>query len=152
MAVATAQDVETSLMRSLHESEAQYVEKLLNRAENLIKVRIPKLAELCSASPSFMDLLTQVEAEAVARIFRAENSGIYTSESEDGYSYRLNLKVASGLLDILPEEWARLMGTGGFRSVAPQSDGYARARLRGQHPDLNFQFGWPGKTLLSEEL
>ncbi|MBF0809185.1 hypothetical protein E4U03_11300 [Rothia nasimurium] len=152
MAIATAQDVETSLMRSLHESEAQYVEKLLNRAENLIKVRIPKLAELCNASPSFMDLLTQVEAEAVARIFRAENSGIYTSESEDGYSYRLNLKVASGLLDILPEEWARLMGTGGFRSVAPVSDGYARARLRGQRPDLNFQFGWPGKTLLSEEL
>ena len=152
MALATAQDVETSLMRSLHESEAQYVEKLLNRAENLIKVRIPKLTDLCKESESFTDLVSQVEAEAVARVLRAENSGIYTSESEDGYSYRLNLKVASGLLDVLPEEWARLLGTGGFRSVAPQSDGYARARLRGQRPDLNFQFGWPGRTLLAEEL
>lgn len=152
MAIATAQDVETSLMRNLTESEAQYVERLLQRAENLIKVRIPKLDELCQGSTSFTDLVSQVEAEAVARVLRAENSGIYTSESEDGYSYRLNLKVASGLLDILPEEWARLLGTGGFRSVAPQSDGYARARLRGQRPDLNFQFGWPGKTLLAEEL
>lgn len=152
MAVATAQDVETSLMRSLHESEAQYVEKLLNRAENLIKVRIPAVEELAGVDSGFMALVAQVEAEAVARVFRAENSGIYTSESEDGYSYRLNLKVASGLLDILPEEWARLMGTGGFRSVAPQSDGYARARLHGQRPDLIFQFGWPGKTLLAEEL
>lgn len=152
MPVATAQDVETSLMRSLHESEAQYVEKLLSRAENLIKVRIPSLTERVKENQQFSVLVAQVEAEAVARIFRAENSGIYTSETEDGYSYRLNLKVASGLLDILPEEWARLMGTGGFRSVAPQSGGYARATWHGQRPDLNFQFGWPGHTLLAEEL
>lgn len=146
MALAIAQDLETSLRRELEPSERQYVGPLLERAETLIKVRIPKLDELACSSPTFRALVIQVEAEAVARVLRAENSGTYLTETEDGYSYRLNLKVASGLLDILPEEWNRLLGTGGFRSVAPRMGGYAAARAQeGLRPDLLFQFGWPAK-------
>lgn len=138
MAVATPEDVEVSLRRALHEEEAPYVGKLLRRAENLIKVRIPALDTLLQQSASFSDLVAHVEAEAVARVLRADNGGIYSSESEDGYSYQLNFKVASGLLDILPEEWARLLGTGGFKSVAPRMNGYAsrrrmNARTRFEH-------------------
>lgn len=138
MAVATPEDVEVSLRRALHEEEAPYVEKLLARAENLIKVRIPALDALTHQTTAFADLVAHIEAEAVARVLRADNGGIYSSESEDGYSYRLNLKVASGLLDILPEEWARLLGTGGFKSVAPRMNGYTlhrrmNARTRFEH-------------------
>lgn len=150
MALATTQDLETSLRRPVEASESLYAESLLNRAETLIKVRIPHLQELCAKNPELAQLASQVEAEAVARVLRADNAGIYTSESEDGYSYRLNLKVASGLLDILPEEWARLLGTGGLRSVAPQSGGYAAERFRDRDPSRDFQFRFPAYDSLAE--
>lgn len=141
MPLATATDVETSMRRELTEAEAPYVPALLARAETLLLTRIPRLEALAAASPTYSALAIAVEAEAVARVLRAENSGTYLTETEDGYSYRLNLKVASGLLDILPEEWARLLGTGGFRSVAPRMGGYAIARRAGQSARARFERG-----------
>lgn len=155
MPIAKASDVQTSLMRELNEQESKYVNQLLERAETLIRVKIPNLTDRASMDNQFKDLTTQVEAESVARVFRAgeSGSGIYSSESEDGYSYRLNFKVASGLLDILPEEWARLLGSGKFASVAPQSDGYAtRRRLNGIPPDRKFQYGWPARDQMTDTL
>ena len=148
MAIAIPEDVQTSLMRELSPQESEYVEKLLNRAETLLRTRISYLKEKAGYDTDFYDLVSQIEAEAVARVYRAgeAGSGIYQSESEDGYSYRLNYKVASGLLDILPEDWERLLGSGNFRMVAPETDGYAMARHRGR-PDLHFQYCWPAYAL-----
>lgn len=153
MTIATRLDVETSMMRPLTPEESEYVERLLARAENLLKVRIPNLSDRAEADAGFSDLVAQIEAESVARVFRAgeSGSGIYSSESEDGYSYRLNFKVASGLLDILPEEWERLFGSGGFKTVAPVTDGYAMSRYRGR-PDLWFQYGFPAYDDFSERI
>lgn len=153
MAIAIPQDVETSLMRELNDQETLYVERLLQRAENLLHVRIPQLLNRVEADAHFADLVSQVEAESVARVFRAgdSGSGIYSSESEDGYSYSLNFKVASGFLDILPEEWDRLLSaSGGFRTVAPKTDGYAQRRFGGMRPDLEFQWAWPVRSYPAE--
>lgn len=154
MAVASVKDVETSLMRPLSETENEYVEALLERAENLLKVRIPDLVDRVTSDTQFRALVVQVEAESLARVFRAGDAGagIYSSESEDGYSYSLNFKVASGLLDILPEEWARLLGSGGFRSVTPATDGYAASRYGRIRPDLWFQYRWPANNDFSERV
>lgn len=152
MAIAAVEDVATSLRRDLTEAEAKYAPALLNRAENLIRVRIPEVVDRSDRDPHFRDLVTQVEAEALARVYRADESGasgVFTSESEDGYGYSLNLKVASGLLDVLPEEWGRLLGTGGWGTIAPVTDGYAAAR-RQARPDLWFQYGWPARDQLAE--
>lgn len=155
MPIAKASDVQTSLMRELNEQESKYINQLLERAETLIRVKIPNLTDRAGVDAHFKDLVTQVEAESVARVFRAgeSGSGIYSSESEDGYTYRLNFKVASGLLDILPEEWARLLGMGKFTSVAPRSDGYlARRRKNMLPPNLHFQYGWPAYDQEAEAL
>lgn len=140
MAVADRSDVETSLMRSLSESEGAYVDALLARAETLLLVRIPTLLERVEAEPQFRKLVVMVEAEAVARVFR--NPSAYRQESEGNYSYSLNYEVASGLLDILDREWSRLGVGGGFRAIAPRTDGYLATRGGGR-PDLWFQYGWP---------
>ena len=104
--------------------------------------------------------MRNIEAEAVARVLRADDGGIYRSETEDGYSYQLNYMVASGLLDILEKDWknlAQATGSGRFRTVAPATDGYAAARYRSWGPnialppDRQFQYGWPAQDSFSEK-
>lgn len=149
MTYGTKADVEVSMMRELTEAEAQYVDKLLERAERLIGVRVPDLEARVQADPKLALTVADIEAEAVARVLRAPEGGIMRQEGEGNYSYSLNLQVASGLLDILDGEWERL-GVSRLRSVMPETDGYARARHG--RPDLNFQYGWPARNYLSEEV
>lgn len=148
MTYAKQSDVEVSMMRELTEAEAQYVEPLLERAERLISVRVPDLADRVAANPKLSLVVADIEAEAVARVLRAPEGGIMRQEGEGNYSYSLNLQVASGLLDILDGEWERL-GVSRLRSVMPETDGYARSRYG--RPDLNFQYGWPARDLHSPE-
>ena len=48
----------------------------------------------------------QVEAEAVLRLVR--NPDGYISESDGTYGYQFSRELASGKLQILPEDWAVL--------------------------------------------
>ena len=154
MAVATRKDVETSLMRDLDANEEKYVLDLLDRAERLIQSRIPDLHTRIESDPcgGFQNTVADVEAEAVARVFRAPDSGVYSSETEGNYSYSVNMQVASGLLDILDAEWSRL-GLGNWGRIRPQTDGYIQTR--GMHSyQLNpyqFQYGWPARDNISEK-
>ena len=150
MTYAKQSDVEVSMMRELTEAEAQYVDPLLERAERLISVRVTDLADRVAADPKLSLVVSDIEAEAVARVLRAPEGGIMRQEGEGNYSYSLNLQVASGLLDILDGEWERL-GVSRLRSVMPETDGYARDRMS-MRPDLNFQYGWPAHNLVSEEV
>jgi hypothetical protein len=151
MAVASPQDVETSLLRSLTEAESLHVEPLLERAERLLTSRIPDLVPKTLGSGSFGALVADIEAEMVARVLRAPDSGIMRQESEGSYSYSLNLQVASGLLDVLPAEWEKL-GVGPWRSVGPVTDGYLATRRGGVQPPWQFQYGWPAQNDVSEGL
>lgn len=158
LTIASAEDVKSALRRDFRGDEGSHVSSLLAKAENLIRVRYRRLDELTLDEIVF-DLVRNIEAEAVARVLRADDGGIYKSETEDGYSYQLNYMVASGLLDILEKDWqnlARATGTGRYRTVAPATDGYAAARYRSWgpnislSPDRQFQYSWPAQDSFSE--
>lgn len=151
MAIATQADVETSLMRSLTETEEQYVDALLDRAERLLRARIPDLLERAATDENFRLVVADIEAEAVARVLRAPDNGIMRQETEGNYTYSLNLQVASGLLDILAGDWAKL-GIGQVRSVPVETDGYLAGRGARVPPHLRFQFGWGGGDQIAEEV
>lgn len=155
LTIASAEDVKSALRRDFRGDEESHVSSLLAKAENLIRVRYKRLDELTLDEIVF-DLVRNIEAEAVARVLRADDGGIYKSETEDGYSYQLNYMVASGLLDILEKDWqnlARATGTGRFRTVAPATDGYAASRYSGRVAagPWQFQYGWPGQDSFSEK-
>lgn len=151
MAQATREDVEVSLQRSLTEAEAEYVDALLERAERLLTVRIPDLQDRIAANPAFGEVVADIEAEAVARVFRAPDNGVYRQEAEGNYSYSLNLQVASGLLDILAGDWQKL-GVAMWGSIAPATDGYLSTRRGGIPPNWHFQYGWGGGDQIAEEV
>lgn len=153
LTIASVEDVKNALRRDFRGDEESHVSSLLEKAENLIRVRYRRLDELTLDEVVF-DLVRNIEAEAVARVLRADDGGIYRSETEDGYSYQLNYMVASGLLDILEKDWknlAQATGSGRFRTVAPATDGYAAARYSGRAAagPWQFQHGWPGQDSIS---
>ena len=138
MSLATLESLETKLNRLLSDSEKQQASKLLNQAEVLLLARIPDLYERAAEDETYNALVEMTEAEAVARVLRAENGGIYRSESDESYSYSLNFQVASGLLDILPAEWKRL-GANSPGTVTPETDGYVRNRIPWLNPTWRFE-------------
>lgn len=153
LTIASVEDVKSALRRDFRGDEESHVSSLLAKAENLIRIRYRRLDELTLDEVVF-DLVRNIEAEAVARVLRADDGGIYRSETEDGYSYQLNYMVASGLLDILEKDWqnlARAVGAGRYRTVAPATDGYAAARYSGRTAagPWQFQYGWPGQDSIS---
>lgn len=128
MALATAADVETSLLRPLSEQEKRFVPGLLERAERILSARIRDLGQRVRVE-EFRATVVDVEAEAVARVVR--NPEGITSESEGSYSFSRNAKSASGVLSILDEEWTRLgQPCGAVASVGPQTDAYLATRRR----------------------
>lgn len=153
LTIASVEDVKSALRRDFRGDEESHVSSLLEKAENLIRVRYRRLDELTLDEVVF-DLVRNIEAEAVARVLRADDGGIYKSETEDGYSYQLNYMVASGLLDILEKDWknlAQATGTGRYRTIAPATDGYAAARHSGRTAvgPWQFQYGWPAQDSIS---
>jgi possible gp16 protein len=153
LTIASVEDVKSALRRDFRGDEESHVSSLLAKAENLIRIRYRRLDELTLDEVVF-DLVRNIEAEAVARVLRADDGGIYRSETEDGYSYQLNYMVASGLLDILEKDWknlAQATGSGRYRTVAPATDGYAAARSSGHIAagPWQFQYGWPGQDSIS---
>lgn len=144
MSLATVEDLEVSLMRSLTDEELKYAPALLDRAERLLLSRDRDLLRRAAAEQpcavGLRNLIADVEAEMVARVLRAPGGGIYRQESEGNYSYSANLQVASGLLDVLDSELEKL-GIGGVRTVMPATDAYLRSRRDGR-PDLAYQYDW----------
>lgn len=149
MALASPRNVEVALMRDLTEAESRYVEDLLDVAERMLTARIPTLTERAASDPTLTAVVADVEAEMLARVFRADGNH-FIQEAEGNYSYRLNLQVASGLLDVLEKEWSRL-GVGTWGTVAPATDGYLAGRHGGEvPPPWQFQYGWPARNDISE--
>ena len=161
MAIATVNDVEVALRRPIAEGDARVVEKLLDRVELRIRARWRNLLELVALDSVARGVVSQVEAESVARVMRDESGGLYKSETEDGYRYELNFLAASARLDVLRsdmDELARVLDGGRYCSVGPVTDGYAAQRYGGPGarevppPPLAFQYGWPGRGSWSESL
>lgn len=139
---ATRETVEVALRRDLDpESEAKFVDPLLKRVQALLYVRIPDLDERME-NEHFAELVRGVEADALARVFRSPNNGIYRRENEGDYNYELNMQVASGVLDVQPKEWEKLGVGGRFGVVDTVSDRYATERTT-CYPQYAFQGCFP---------
>lgn len=119
MAYATVADVE-SRFRELDEEEAAIVETRLGDAELILKTRIPDLDDKVTDSDVYHDLVVMIEAEAVLRLMR--NPDGYKSETDGNYSYEIDIRVASGRLDILADEWALLGVQRGVYTIRPRFD------------------------------
>ena len=136
-------DVETSLLRDLTVREALYVQAWLDRAERLILARIPDLAVRVESNEAYGSIVSGVEGEMVARVFR--NPEGVRQEDEGNYSIRLDAAVASGILMGSPTEWESLgAAKATIKSVSGAMDEYAATRYGDARPDLRFQYGWPG--------
>lgn len=106
MAYATSADVAVRWARTPSDEDAALIEVRLDDVERMIRRRIPDLdAQITSEGINEEDL-KQVESDAVLRLVR--NPEGYLSESDGNYTYMLRSDLASGRLEILPEEWAML--------------------------------------------
>lgn len=122
MAYATVADVEARLGRSLDTSEQTIVSTRLNDVELLIRNKIPDLDAKISSGVIDVEVLIMVECESVLRLIK--NPDGYTAETDGNYSYQISARVASGRLDILPEEWALLGVRSGAFTIRPDLSPY----------------------------
>jgi Phage protein Gp19/Gp15/Gp42 len=103
MALATATDVTKRWARTPTDLETQLIEVRLDDAERMIRRSIPDLDDLILAGDIDPDDVIQVESEAVLRLVR--NPEGYLSETDGNYTYQLRQDMATGVLELLPEEW-----------------------------------------------
>lgn len=163
MTLATNEDVEQALMRELEDDEIGWVQAMLDYAEALIQLRMPEAIARCQSDPAYRTVVVRLEAECASRVLRAPGGGLYKYETEGTYTYSVNNAVASGLLEITPDEW-KILGGGasGYGGLDAQMDGYARNRhlpLRegviyatppGARPPLPSNLDLAGVTVLSD--
>jgi hypothetical protein len=116
MAYATPTDVEDRLGRPLDELQT-IVAVRLGDAERLIRVRKPTLDDDITSGALDVDLVKQIEAEAVLRLIK--NLDGYTSESDGNYAVQISALVASGRLTIEDHEWVLLGVSQGVFVVRP---------------------------------
>ena len=122
MAYATYQDVEARLGRTLDTSEQTIVNTRLNDVELMIRYRIPDLDTKVSTGVIDPALIVMVECDAILRLIR--NPEGYTAETDGNYSYQISTQVASGRLDIFPNEWALLGVRNGAFTIRPNLSPY----------------------------
>lgn len=122
MAYATVADVEARLGRTLDSSESQIVSTRLNDVELMIRYRIPDLDTKVSTGVIDPALIVMVECDAILRLIR--NPEGFTAETDGNYSYQISSQVASGRLDIFPNEWALLGVRNGAFTIRPNLSPY----------------------------
>jgi hypothetical protein len=106
MSYASASDVQTRLGKELTPEETSLVSTRLADVERMILRRIPDLAAKVTADEIDQADVVQVEADAVLRLVR-NPEGLF-SETDGTYGYQFSREIASGKLEITPEEWATL--------------------------------------------
>jgi hypothetical protein len=117
MAYAHPSDVEARLGRELDSSETTIVNTRLGDAELLIKSRAKDLDARIEAGSLDQALVVMVEAEMVLRLIK--NPDGFVQESDGNYSYMISSAVASGRLELLPDEWALLGVSSGMFTIDP---------------------------------
>lgn len=106
MTYATPLDVQNRLGRELSPEENTLVAVRLADVERKIRKRIPDLADkIANGGLDTADVI-QVEADTVLRL--ARNPDGYYSESDGSYTYQFDREIASGKLEVTPEDWETL--------------------------------------------
>lgn len=127
---ATSEDVAAALLRPLTQQEKTYVEYLLGRAERAIR---RAFTDKMAVEPDCgWDTVRDVQAEMVAR--RLRNPSGMMKENDGEYSYELDRGVASGRLELTPEDLADLGLAGSDWLVGNPILEYDRKYLRGVVP------------------
>lgn len=103
MAYASVSDVTARWARTPSDEETSLIDVRLEDVERLIRRTITDLDDQVDASTIDIDDVVQVEADAVLRLVR--NPEGYLSESDGDYTYMMRQDIATGRLEILPEEW-----------------------------------------------
>ncbi len=85
-----------------------YLAYLIAGAQRKLSRRLGDLG-LWADTTDRVETLRDVIVEMVSRVVRAGGS-IYRSESDSGYSYTVDARMASGLLWVTEENWADLTG------------------------------------------
>lgn len=111
MAYATADDVAVLWARTPTEEERALIEKRLAQVERMIERRFeralrPTIEDQITSGELDVEDVKQVEADAVLRLVR--NPDGYLSETDGSYTYQLRSDLATGQLQILPEDWDTL--------------------------------------------
>ena len=101
MVLANVNDVQASLMRKLTAEELELLDALLSRAENRLKAALGD-ARWNSMSEAFKALVTEVEANMVARAFL--NPEGLKKESDGQYSYEIDRSRALGYIALTDED------------------------------------------------
>lgn len=117
MAYASVEDVEARLGRDLDTSESQIVSTRLNDIELMIRYRIPDLDTKVATGVIDPQVVVMVECDAILRLIR--NPEGFTAETDGNYSYQISTQVASGKLDVFPNEWALLGIRNGAFTIRP---------------------------------
>jgi Phage protein Gp19/Gp15/Gp42 len=112
MAYATTTDVTKRWARTATELETQLIEVRLEDVERLIRRTIPDLDDLILDGEIDEADVVQVEADAVLRLVR--NPEGYLSETDGSYQYMLRQDIATGKVEVLPEEWL-ILGVSGSK-------------------------------------
>lgn len=120
MALASVEDVVARLGKPLDDEGLELlVETRLGDAERILIKRIPDLLDRATDDPDgFAKDVIRVEAEMVLRLVR--NPDGYSQESDGNYSYAIYQQVASGKLEVFPDEWDLLgVAAGGMMEIMP---------------------------------
>lgn len=117
MSYASTSDVQVSLGRPLTDEEVTQADGLLDRIEARIRARITDLDTRIVDEDNLVQLLIEIEADAVSRKLR--NPTGLLQEQDGDYAYTRDRNVASGELNLTDEEWARLGVTKGAFTIAP---------------------------------
>lgn len=141
MAYAKASDVNERLVgRDLDDEESVIVETRLDDAEELIRLRVPDIDDKVASGEIRERLVVMVEAEAVLRLIR--NPDGYSQETDGNYSYSISAAVASGRLEIRPEEW-RLLGVRSSIALVANHIMLPRPSDLVRNPNNDFESGLP---------
>lgn len=136
MTYAGLTDVTSRWGHTPSDEESTLITTRLGDAERMINRELKKLdltlvGQIASDAVDVEDV-KQVEAEAVLRLIR--NYDGYSSETDGSYTYAFMENLATGTLEILPEEWEMLsVQSFGMFEIAP------RIAVHHRHiPELDF--------------
>jgi Phage protein Gp19/Gp15/Gp42 len=119
MAYAVATDVTKRWTRTPTTAELDLIGVRLEDVERMIRRTIPDLDDLILDGDIDEADVVQVEADAVLRLVR--NPEGYLSESDGNYTYMLRQDMATGRVEILPEEWL-ILGVSGSKFFILEPD------------------------------
>lgn len=121
-------DVELAWNQSVPDGIADHVDYLIDKAERLVRDKVPTLDARITAEKLTPGTVGDVVVDMVVRLLR--NPEGLSSESAGDYSYQRNQATGEGRLFMRPDEIVRLRGYSGQVTSVPVGDDALRHPYR----------------------